>query len=65
MRRIGTGSLLLAFVALGGCKSAPAPLTDADMTAARRTGQSSLCLRIAGSLSWMIGAPASWRASAS
>ena len=35
MRRIGTGSLLLAFVALGGCKSAPAPLTGADKAAAR------------------------------
>ena len=37
MRRMHAGSLLLAFVALGGCKSAPAPLTDADMTAARQT----------------------------
>ena len=36
MRRIGAGSLLIAFVALGGCKSAPAPLTDADKTAAQR-----------------------------
>jgi ketosteroid isomerase-like protein len=35
MRRIGAGSLLLAFVALGGCRSAPAPLTAADMAAAR------------------------------
>jgi ketosteroid isomerase-like protein len=35
MHRMGAGSLLLAFVALGGCKSAPAPLTDADMASAR------------------------------
>jgi len=35
MRRIGAGSLLLAFTALGGCKSAPAPLTDADKAAAQ------------------------------
>jgi ketosteroid isomerase-like protein len=35
MRRIGAGSLLLAFVALGGCRSAPAPLTDTDVAAAR------------------------------
>ncbi len=36
MRHLGAGSLMLVFVALGGCKSAPKPLTDADMTAARR-----------------------------
>ena len=35
MRRTGAGSLLLAFAALGGCKSAPAPLTDADRAAAQ------------------------------
>jgi ketosteroid isomerase-like protein len=35
MRRIAAGSLLLVFAALGGCKSAPAPLTDADRAAAR------------------------------
>lgn len=35
MRRLGAGSLLLVFAALGGCKSAPAPLTDADTAAAR------------------------------
>ena len=37
MRRIGAGSLLLALLALGGCKSAPKRLTEADMTAARQT----------------------------
>lgn len=36
MRGIGTGSLLLAFVALGGCKSAPATLTDTDVDAVRQ-----------------------------
>lgn len=36
MRPIQAGALLLAFVALGGCKSAPAPLTDADRAAARQ-----------------------------
>jgi ketosteroid isomerase-like protein len=30
MRRASAGILLLALAALGGCKSAPAPLTDAD-----------------------------------
>jgi ketosteroid isomerase-like protein len=36
MRRASAGILLLAFAALGGCKSAPAPLTDADRAAAQR-----------------------------
>jgi len=35
MRRAGAGSLLLVLTVLGGCKSAPAPLTDADKTAAQ------------------------------
>ncbi len=35
MRRTGAASLLLAFAVLGGCKSAPAPLTDADRASAQ------------------------------
>jgi len=35
MRRIGAARLLLVFAAMAGCKSAPAPLTDADAAAAR------------------------------
>ena len=36
MRRAASGMLTIAFVALAGCKSAPAPLTDADRAAARQ-----------------------------
>jgi len=36
MRRLGAASLLLVFAALSGCRSAPPPLTDADMAAARQ-----------------------------
>ncbi|HVM42423.1 MAG TPA: DUF4440 domain-containing protein [Gemmatimonadales bacterium] len=37
MRRAAASSLLIAFAALAGCKAAPAPLTDADKTAAMRS----------------------------
>jgi ketosteroid isomerase-like protein len=36
MRGVPASLLLLALAALGGCKSAPAPLTDADRAAARQ-----------------------------
>ena len=35
MHRIGAGTLVLAVAALGGCRSAPAPLTEADKAAAQ------------------------------
>ncbi|MGD0993591.1 MAG: DUF4440 domain-containing protein [Gemmatimonadales bacterium] len=54
MRRIGAGSLLLAFVALGGCKSAPAPLTDADMTAARQMTAAMSAATASGNLDSLV-----------
>ncbi|HTT66885.1 MAG TPA: DUF4440 domain-containing protein [Gemmatimonadales bacterium] len=35
MRRVAAGACLLTFAVLGGCKSAPAPLTAADHAAAQ------------------------------
>ena len=54
MRRVVAGSLLLAFVALGGCKSAPAPLTDADMTAARQMTAAMSAATASGNLDSLV-----------
>ena len=35
MHRVAAGTCLIAFTALGGCQSAPKPLTDADRATAR------------------------------
>lgn len=49
MRRAAAASLWIAFAALAGCKSAPAPLTDADRAMARGMDSSMVVATNAGS----------------
>ena len=48
MRRAAAGTLWIVIAALGGCKSAPAPLTDADRAMARAMDSSMVAATNAG-----------------
>ncbi len=54
MRRATTGIVLVAFAALGGCKTAPAPLTDADRAMAHGMDSTFAAAATAGNVEGMM-----------
>jgi uncharacterized protein (TIGR02246 family) len=54
MRKVAAGTLWITLAALGGCKSAPAPLTDADRATARSMDSAYAAASNAGNVEGMM-----------